>query len=127
MAFVYDSWARSFQKSPFAGCIPNHLYPQVSRAASAEIADRAKVLVAYADLEDGTRRIVGYSVSEPERKILHWLFIKNDYRRLGYGTALLKETCGDNDQWFYTHRTRSSVPFLGPRFRWDDKYARVKG
>jgi GNAT superfamily N-acetyltransferase len=126
-SFVFDSWARSFQKSPWAGCIPNHLYPQVSRAASSEIVDRgARVLVAYVDLPDGGRRIMGYSVSEPDRRVLHWLFVKKDFRGMGIGSALLAETCPDGE-WSYTFRTRASTKFLGPRFEHDAKWARVRG
>lgn len=127
MAFVYDSWARSFQKSPYAGCIPNHMYPQISRAAAAEIVDRgAKVLVAYAELPDGSRRVMGYSVSEPEKKVLHWLFVKHDYRGLGVGDALLKETC-PSEGWSYTYRTKASAQFLGGGYRWEPKHARLRG
>jgi len=127
LAFVFDSWARSFQKSPYAGCIPNHMYPQVSRAAAAEIIDRgARVLVAYADMEDGSRRIMGYSVSEPEKQTLHWLFVKHDYRGLGVGTALLNETCATWKAPSYTYRTKASAKFLGPTFRWEPRFARIK-
>lgn len=130
-ALVFDSWARSFQKSPWAGCIPNHLYAQVSRAASAEIIDRgAKVIVAYVELPEG-RRVVGYSVSEPERGVLHWLFVKHDFRGLGIGKAILAATV-DGVDWSgvelaYTYRTRASAKFLGAKWRWEPKYARVKG
>lgn len=130
---IFDAWARSFQKSPFAGCIPNHLYAQVSRQASAEIIDRgATVLVAYVELPTG-RRVVGYSVSEPERNCLHWLFVKHDYRGLGIGRALLDKTTHDFTDgpapWTFTYRTKASVPFLKDRprpWRWEPKLARVK-
>ena len=127
-ALVFDSWARSFQKSPWAGCIPNHLYAQVSRQASAEIIDRgAFVLVAYVELPNGTRRVVGYAVTEPG--VLHWLFVKHDYRRLGIGKALLARVTAafsSDAPWVYTYRTRASAPFLGSAWKWDPKHARVK-
>jgi GNAT superfamily N-acetyltransferase len=126
-SFVFDSWARSFQKSPWAGCIPNHLYPQVSRAVSSEIVDRgARVLVAFVELPEGGRRIMGYSVSEPDKRVLHWLFVKKDYRSMGIGRALLAETCPDGE-WEYTFRTRASSKFLGERFKHEPVTARVKG
>jgi GNAT superfamily N-acetyltransferase len=128
-AFVYDSWSRSFQKSPFAGCIPNHLYPQVSRACISETLERgARVLVMYADLPEGGRRVAGYSVSEPDKAVLHWLFVKKGWRGLGKGRELLAETVAAFPQgdWTYTHRTRASTKFLGPAFRWDPVPARVK-
>lgn len=126
LPLVYDSWSRSFQKSPWAGCIPNHLWPSTSRASISDILDRgARVLAGYVELPEG-RRVMGYSVSEPERNVLHWLFMKRDYRGVGYGRALLSATCPSGD-WIYTHRTCASARFLGSRFEWSAKAARVKG
>lgn len=129
-AFVHDSWARSFQKSPWAGCVPNHLYPSVSRAAQQEILDRGAVIwVAYVELENGTRRVMGYSVSEPDRNILHWLFVKRDYRGLGVGTALLKQTVerfDKNKERVYTYRTRASAGFLGNAYKHKRELACIK-
>lgn len=128
-AFVFDSWSRSYQKSPWAGCIPNNLYPQVSRACISEILDRgARILVMYIDLPEGGRRIMGYSVSEPDKGVLHWLFVKKHARGLTYGTQLLAETVKPfNTERSYTHRTRASTKFLGSAWTWDDVHARVKG
>lgn len=127
-ALVFDSWSRSFQKSPWAGCIPNHLYAQVSRQASAEIIDRgAFVLVAYVELPDLPRRVVGYAVMEPG--VLHWLFVKHDYRGLGIGKALLSHVTAGfsmDPPWTYTYRTRASQNFLGPTWKHDPKHARIK-
>ncbi len=128
---IYDAWAQSFRKSPWAGCVPNHLWDQVSRACASEILSRgARVIVAVQDLEDGTRRVLGYSVSEPDIRTLHWLFVKRDYRRtVGVGRALLAETVKDWDaskRWTYTHRTASAPRFLGTSFSWDPVPARVK-
>lgn len=122
---VFDAWARSFKKSPWAGCVPNHLWDQVSRECAHQIVNRgARVLVAVTELPDGTRRVMGYSVSEPGKKVLHWLFVKKDYRGMGVGKTLLAETCPGHG-WTYTHRTRASARFL-PGFTWDPTAARVK-
>jgi GNAT superfamily N-acetyltransferase len=127
---IYDSWARSFKKSPWAGCITNDLYDQVSRRTMQEIISRgAKVTVACVDLPDGGRRVLGYSVSEPRQHVLHWLFVKRDYRGMGVGKALLEDVTLSAPQgdclWTYTFRTKASVSFLGPRFWWDPTHARV--
>lgn len=123
---VFDAWARSFKKSPWAGCVPNHMWDAVSRATASEIINRgARVVVACAELDDGTRRVMGYSVSEPG--VLHWLFVKRDYRGMGVGRALLAQTMGTGPgKWKYTHRTRASQHFLGPAFVHDPTSARVK-
>lgn len=144
MKLVFDSWANSFRKSPWAGCIPNNLYDQVSREVARSILDRgARVIVAVTPIagrEDefpAVRRVMGYSVSEPDRNVLHWLYVKdgpagNGYRRLGVGRALLEQTVKafDPDRPFvYTFRTRASERFLNGesrRFIWDPVPARVK-
>lgn len=124
---IFDSWARAFQKSPWAGCVPNHKWDEVSRAGISEILDRgALVLVAFTPLEDGTRRVAGYAVSEPARKILHWVYVKRDYRGMGLGTELLDKTVGEAAGWSYTFRTKASAGFLGSALRWDPVAARVK-
>lgn len=111
LVLIFDSWARSFRKSPWAGCIPNHLYDQVSRACITELLTRgAKVIVAVAELEDGGRRVMGYSVSEPEDGVLHYLYVKHDYRLPGspVETALLAETTrafAPDKPRRYTHKT----------------------
>ena len=134
-SLVFDSWARSFRKSPWAGCIPNQLYPSVQRTAMTDIMDRgAQVLVAVTPIEGQedqfpeVRRVMGYSVSEPAKKLLHWIYVKDDFRGFGVGHQLLRATCGDgDDEWTYTFRTYASTKFLGKRFKWDAVPARVKG
>lgn len=110
LPLVFDSWARSFRKSPYAGCIPNHLYDSVSRACIGEILDRgARVIVAAVDLEGGGRRVAGYSVSEPSISVLHYLYVKADYRLGGHVERELRDhTLAAFDPEAtprYTHRT----------------------
>ncbi len=122
-AFVFDSWARSFRRSPWAGCVPNNLWDAVSRECSKGIVDRgARVVVAR---PDDVARVMGYSVYEPDRRVLHFLYVKDSFRRMGVGTALLNEAAPDGD-WTYSHRTRVSQKFLGSRFVWDPVSARTK-
>src|SRR5574338_1039205 len=137
---IFDAWGNSFRKSPWAGCVPNHLWDQVSRETARTIMDRgAQVLVAVTPIfgrEDefpAVRRVMGYSVAEPGRNVLHWLYVKNDYRGTGVGRALLEAATHDftdgPQPWTYTHRTRASEKFLRAAarpFRWDPVPARVK-
>jgi GNAT superfamily N-acetyltransferase len=129
-AFIFDSWARSYRRSPWAGTVPNHLWDAVSRAASAGLVDRgATVVVAVTPIEGQEgRRIMGYAVVEPDKRCLHWLYVKDDFRRMGVGSSLLKAVCPEGE-WTYTHRTRMSERFLNRRARrffWDPVLARVK-
>jgi ribosomal protein S18 acetylase RimI-like enzyme len=127
---IFDSWARSFMKSPWAGCTRNCDWDHVSRAASSEIVDRptTRVTVLVTDTESGERRVIGYSVSEPSRGILHWLYVKRDYRGMGHGRRLLTEVIGNappRTKWVYTYRTNASEKFLRG-MKHDRRHACVK-
>lgn len=126
---VYDAWANSFRKSMWAGTVPNQLWDTVSRATIGEILNRgARVTVATVDLPDeGARRVMGYSVSEPAKRVLHWVYVKRDYRGMGVGSALLADVLADDvSPWTYSHRTNASSRFLGKQFSHDPTTARVK-
>ncbi len=127
-SLIFDSWANSFRKSPWAGCVPNHLWDSVSRACIGELLNRSMVIVAVTELEDGTRRVMGYSVAEPG--VLHWLYVKNDYRGMGVGKALLELATHGWETFVYTHRTRASDKFLRRalcrQWIWDPVLARVR-
>lgn len=132
LKLVADSWSNSFRKSPYAGCIPNNLWPEVSRMTMTELLLRptTKVMVALAPAPEGERgRVMGYYVAEPG--VLHWLYVKKDYRRLGIGKKLLAHCVGTWPEKVrryprYTHKTDSSQRFLPPGWKWDVIPARVK-
>lgn len=123
--FIFDSWARSFQKSKWAGNVRNCDYAATSRGTAGDIIDRgARVVVAVEDMADGTRNIVGYSVSEPAKKVLHYLYVKRALRGLGIGKKLLVDL-GDTANWRYTHKTSACDRFLRG-MQWDPTTSRVK-
>jgi GNAT superfamily N-acetyltransferase len=125
-AFIFDSWAKAFRMSDWAGVVRNCDWDVTSRAAMAELVDRptARIEVMVVETEDGTRRIAGYSVSEPSRKILHWLYVKRDFRGMGIGRKLRRSLTSDQElsQWTYTYRTDASARFL----RWCSQSMRHK-
>jgi ribosomal protein S18 acetylase RimI-like enzyme len=131
--FILDSWSNSFRKSPYAGCVPNNLWPSVSRSTITQLIARpsTEVKCALSPTSEGERgRVMGYFVAEPG--VLHWLYVKKDFRRLGIGTKLLAEAtknwrgCHQTSPR-YTHKTGSSQRFLPPGWKWDVIPARVKG
>ncbi len=127
---IFDSWARCWHKSPWAGCVRNCDYDTVSRAMINEIIDRkdTRVSVLYTVTEGGARRVMGYSVSEPSRHVLHWLYVKRDFRGVGIGYKLLADVLGpdlDRRQWTYTHKTSACDKFLRG-LKHAPQHARVK-
>lgn len=107
---IFDAWALSWRKSPWSGTVRNCDWDATSRAAMSEIVDRptACVRVVWTMTADGVRRVKGYIVAEPSRRIIHWLFVKRDFRGQGVARALMKHVMEDDDKrskWIYTHRT----------------------
>lgn len=128
---IFDSWARSFRNSPWAGVIRNCDYPTVSRAAMSEIVDSgARVTVLVSKTEAGERRVIGYSVSDPTRKVIHYIYVKRDWRGLGMGKRLRQEVVPDNElsKWVYTYRTPACSKFYRDNHgkRHEPVYARMK-
>ena len=110
-SLIFDSWARSWMKSPWSGTFRNCDYPAMSRASMSEIVDRPTTVVTVMWLtdEDGDRRVMGYSVSEPSRKLMHWVSVKRNHRGQGIAKLLTDHAVGGKDRsgWVYTHKTRA--------------------
>ncbi len=128
-SFIFDSWANSWMKSPWSGTFRNCDYQEMSRKSFSEIIDRPTTVVTVMWTGDAdSRRIVGYAVTEPSRKIIHWLYVKRDFRGFGSARRLLDNVLGDSKptEWIYTHRTNAcSKLFRGMRH--DKAPACVKG
>lgn len=75
------------------------------RALCGALLHRSEVLVAC-NPEDAVH-IYGIVVYELNPRILHWLFVKSDFRNQGVGTRLMRAAFGDfRDEIIYTVRTR---------------------
>jgi GNAT superfamily N-acetyltransferase len=85
--FIFDSWARSFRNS--------------------------RVVVLVNATESGERRVIGYSVSDPKRRIIHYVYVKRDWRGLGAGRELRRDIVSDAELagWSYTYRTSACGKF----------------
>jgi GNAT superfamily N-acetyltransferase len=139
LKFILDSWSSSYRKSKYAGTVPNNHWEEISRATATQLMSRprCRTIVALApsdtislDTGEAARgRVMGYSVAEPG--ILHWIYTKKDFRRLGIATQMLNEQMtqwDDKDKKYprFTHRTDASYRFLPRWWKWDTIPARVK-
>ncbi len=127
---IFDSWARSWMKSPWSGTVRNCDWNDISRKSATELVDRPStvVLVAYQPLPDGTRRVKGYIVAEPGKKIVHWMYTKRDFRGQGVARELLQRVLAGTTrpEWRYTHRTHACTR-LFKGMRHDKSAACAKG
>lgn len=115
--FVFDSWLRSYNGSDHAGPLPKHLYWPTYRRVIEELLARETVetVVAVPLGEDLEQSIAGYLVHERGRAfpIVHYLYVKQAFRRLGVCRFLFKAAQIDPFQRFdYTFRTKNTAETL---------------
>src|SRR5690349_7490122 len=89
-AFVYATWLQSFRSlSDFAKPIPKDIYFPHQHDRIERLLKRAKLEVAIpAGESDRLHTILGYAVTDGA--LLHWLYVKGNWRRMGIGSELLR-------------------------------------
>ncbi len=128
ISFIFDSWLRSWRKSPWAGCIPNNLYFPLTRSTIEQLVARGaefKVACLAAD-PDKILGWVCYELSQDTtpRTVVHYVYTKDPYLNLGIGPALVASLAGAKPG-FYTHRYRQ-VSEACPGWRHAPEIARRK-
>lgn len=88
--FILSSWLKSYRNSDFANYIPNKLYYEFHEALVKQVIARSMVSI-LCDVED-PEHVYGYVVYEMlgDVFILHYIYIKYNYRNLGLGQKALK-------------------------------------
>jgi hypothetical protein len=84
-SFIYSTWLKSFKNSKYTGPIPNHLYWPFYSEVIKYLLGRCKTLVACNP--ENEKQVFGYIVYEDEN-IIHWVYVKRDFRRWGIGKKL---------------------------------------
>ena len=100
--FIYDSWIKSYSNSGFSRGIPTSLYVVGQRSRIDKILGSPPTKVTIATNPEEPSVIYGYSVITGEN-ILHYLYVKNAFRKLGIGTQLINRLFGS--QVLYTHKS----------------------
>lgn len=121
-AFVAATWLRSYQSAPFPRKVDSDDYYHAQARLVRKLIDRSTVLIAqHADLPDV---YLGHVVGERDERgiVLHYLYVKGDYRRIGVGRALWTGLFDslrrrDSDVVRYTH-SRSPFSEIAARQGW---------
>lgn len=113
-AFVLDSWLKSTRDEKWAGNVPNNMAMAVLQEAVRQLVLRgARILVAANP--ERSNQIVGWICAEAGRegeKIVHAIYTKRPFRRLGIAKALLDSVgLRPDDPFPYTYRTLMSRAF----------------
>jgi hypothetical protein len=117
LPFIYSTWLKCFRhSSTFAKEISNDIYYKYHQMVIDRILNRgATIYVACDKLSPET--VFGYILGEGD--VLHFLYVKKSFRKLGIGTALL-DTYGIPE--FISHLTKDSKK-LSERYKPKMRYS----
>ena len=102
VSFIYSSWLRSYRDhSSHADLIPKEIYYKCQARIIRKLLDSCGIAVAC-NPED-QEQIFGYCIYSPSSAgiaIVHYLYVKHPYRKLGIATTLrdwVKYECGHDN------------------------------
>lgn len=131
--FVYDSFINSFLKSHFSGVIPRPLARDTYREVlNVLIARGARIIMAFCPELDPPYDLYGWIMVEDGLDTdgydcVHYINVKEPFRRNGIAKMLLREAGVDPAFFYYTFRTQRWRHFSGgvfkPQFVWHKKPA----
>ena len=104
IAFIFDTYLKSWRMSKWAGTIPNHLYFETQRQALEGLIGRgARVVVAHPDGHDDA--ILGWAIGEEKegKCVVHYVYIKDSYAGFQVADHLLAALPGSKPG-FMTHK-----------------------
>lgn len=122
LPFMVNSWMHSFRNgSDFAKSVPTAIYNRQHSQVVKSLIGKSFSVIAC-NPEDHTQ-IFGYAVFQPSSEriaVLHWIYVKATYRRLGVASAIWKQALevADHDlksPAAVTHLTHS-FEWLGPKW-----------
>lgn len=124
LVLVRSSWLKSYADSEFARHLtPASVWPRASEeywAAQRRVIEHLLARSRVEVIDDGV--LAGWCCSEPERGVVHYVYVKHalDRRGKGIAKALLRDFEA-RDEVQYTHRSRNLDPRRLPagwRFTW---------
>lgn len=108
-AFIFSSWLRTYKHhSYFAKRIKHALFFKGHHAVIEHILEKPTTTVAIACPKGDLDTILGYLVYEPakeSRPVIHFVFVKEPFRRMGMAKTLFKSQHIDINNIFFTHWT----------------------
>jgi len=105
-SFIYSSWLKSYRNGTGCRNVDNSIYFFNHHKVVESLLQRAKTIVCCNS--DDPKVIYGYVVYEEVEGsfVLHYVYVKNIYRKLGLAKKMLAETKHDfNVLGCYTHQT----------------------
>ena len=104
--FIYATWIKSFRDSSFCRAVPAPIYERSQRQRIGNILSRDTTYILIATPKDTPELILGYLVGESPN-VIHYLYVKKDYRQLGLTDKLFwfKDGWSADEPILYTHKS----------------------
>lgn len=114
MAFIFNSWLKSFHAAPAAKAILPAIYFDAQHKLIEALLKRCTVLVACSSAD--STQLMGYVVVEhmQEVPVLHYAYVKHAFRGLGIAKMLMQNAAVTGNG-FYTHRTDAAIKLFDKR------------
>lgn len=125
VGFVYKSWLGSYKNH--ADVMPYSMYRKVYQVILDRLIKRDGCLVVLAIHPEHEDQIFGFAVLERSSPTLHYIYVKEDYRRTGVGSDILEFINQGNTsgEFKFTFNTTLGRKFLRSRGgKYDPKPAR---
>ena len=102
-SFIYSSWLRSYRSSPIVTHMNNDVYYDNHKLVIKKLLEISDVMIAC-NPEDPDQ-IYGFICYEPG--IIHYLYVKYPFRKMGLAKYLLSSIPSDATKIIITHLTSS--------------------
>lgn len=121
--FLFNSWLKSYRRSWFAQRIPNDVFYAQQHLVIEDILNRPLTRVSVITPAGDPDTICGYAVTEAidgaasKAAIVHYVYVKETFRKLGLATRLLQAAGvgADAQIVFLSHITSHFAPLAEKR------------
>jgi hypothetical protein len=111
--FIFATWLKSYRDSKFAELIDSKTYFAAHHALIEILLAKSTVLIAFPTNQPNV--ICGWSVTQPN--LIHYVYTKSAFQKLGVATSLLKSAGIDlKTATTFTHGSKAAKWFA-PKFQ----------
>lgn len=110
IAFIFATWLRGlYYGNDWFEAIPKDIFMENYHRVVEALLEKPSVEIRISCLKEDPSTILGYAIIERDRNAIHWIFVKEAWRRFGIAKSLIPE----DQKWVMaTHLTK-----LGKRLK----------
>lgn len=115
IAFIYSTWLRSYRNDSLIGLsVKKSIFFETYRLVLDQILAKNTTKVLVACLPEDDSVILGYLVADPTEKVLHYIFVKDAFRRFHIAQTLYDKVFSEMGEGVVsiTHSTHHVKNFI---------------